>query len=229
MLTFRRALAACLIGLPLVPAAAEGIAAAMGDWSQATWRGIPPAHWEPLPGGGLRVVARDGQGSFLWRRTRGTATCLTWRWRVDAGPGPARLDRRGSDDRALGLYVGFDGWPPRVSPQQRAAHIAAQGLAGSRQVPRSVLAYAWGGTGEEPRPFVSPHMAGLGSVRVLRTAAAERGAWLEERVNLEADWRASFGAPPPPVIEIAVGSHTENSRARVDARIEDIRLVPCAP
>jgi len=228
-----RVAAGALIGLLIVMpvASADGQAAAAADagWRPGQWNGIPPAHWVDLPGGGLRVTARDGQGSFMWRPARGSATCLTWRWRVDAGPPAARLDRRGGDDRAIGVFVGFDGWPPRVTLAQRTAHSSALALAGLRRVPRTVLAYVWGGTGEEPQPCMSPYMADLGSVRVLRTAHAPRGEWQVERVNLAADWRASFGGAPPPLIEIAIASDAEDTRARVDARIEDIHFIPCEP
>lgn len=220
---------ACLVALLPVSAGSEGIVLGRTGWVPGGWRGIPPARWEHLPNGGLRVTAQDGQGSFMWHLVRGQATCLTWRWRVDQGPPAARLDRRGGDDRAIGVFVGFDGWPPRAGATQRAAHMAAQATAGMRQVPRSILAYVWGGTGEEPRPYVSPYMAGLGSVRVLRTARAPTGEWQQERVDLGADWRASFGAEAPPMMEIAIASDTEDTRARVDARIEDIRFVSCDP
>ena len=224
----RRRLALVLLTAMLpAPAAGERIALDRTGWFPGHWRGIPAAHWEHLPDGGLRVTARDGQGNFLWHRVRGQAACLTWRWRVDQGPPAARLDRRGGDDRAIGVFIGFDGWPPRVTPTQRAAHAAAQVAAGARPVPRSILAYVWGGTGEEPRPYESPYMAGLGSVRVLRTAHAPTGEWQQERVNLGADWRASFGGPAPPMLEIAIASDAEDTRARVDARIDNIRFVPC--
>lgn len=227
-MTARRTLVLAVLAgmLSAAPARADDPVLSPAGWSPGQWRGIPPARWERLPDG-LRVTARDGQGSFMWHRLRGPATCLAWRWRVDEGPPAARLDRRGGDDRAIGVFVGFDGWPAGVTAAQRAAHAAAQAMAVTRSVPRSVLVYVWGGTGEESRPYASPHMAGLGSVRILRTAHAARGEWQEERVDLGADWRASFGGAAPPLLEIAIASDAEDTRARVDARIADIRLVAC--
>jgi hypothetical protein len=200
---------------------------AAAGWSKGAWPGIPPALFELTETGGLRVSGR-GQGSFVWRTVSGTAGCLAWRWRVDHGPPPTPLDRRGGDDRAIALAVGFDGWPPGVTVWQRAQHAMAQATAGNHRLPRSVLMFVWGGTGDEPVPFQSPYLAGLGYVRVLRPATTPGGQWREERVDLAAVWRATFGsAPPPPLLEIAISADADDTRARLDARIEGIIHRPC--
>jgi hypothetical protein len=199
---------------------------ASGAWQAGTWAGIPAARLEASGDGSIIVSAR-GQGSFLWRWERRASECMTWRWRVDEGPPPTRLDRRGGDDRALAITVGFAGWPPQSSAWQRTQHRVAQANAGGRHLPRAALVFVWGGTGEEPRGFESPYMAGLGRVFVLRPAQAPRGVWQEERVNLGALWRETFGGTPPPVEKLAIGVDTDDTGARLEARIENIRFVPC--
>lgn len=194
-------------------------------WRHAEWHGIRPAHWQALAEDGVAVVGH-GQGSFVWRPVRGQPACLGWRWRVDHGPPPMDLTRRNAD-RALAVYVGFQGWPPGVTAWQRARHAAAQALVGGHPLPRSMLIYVWGGTGREPDLFPSPYMDGLGRVRVLRPADAPRGQWMEERVDLAADWRAAFGGEPPPLQEIAIGTDTDNSHSPVVAAVEAIRFAPC--
>ncbi|HYF06070.1 MAG TPA: DUF3047 domain-containing protein [Acetobacteraceae bacterium] len=218
---------------PLLGGAASRIetpsALSAAGWAKGQWHGIAPARFEPTPNGGLHILGQ-AQGSFVWRSVAGTAACLSWRWRVDQGPPPTPLDRRGGDDRAIAVAVGFDGWPPGVTAWQRAQHAMAQTIAGDHRLPRSVLIYVWGGTGREPAPFPSPYLAGIGQVRVLRPADAPRGEWREERVDLAADWRAAFGgSAPPPLLEIVVGTDVDDTRSRVDARIEAIRFGACRP
>jgi len=224
-----------LVLLPVVLAPLLGAAAvrldtpamlAAAGWSKGGWPGIPPALFEATENGGLRMSGR-GQGSFVWRPVSGAPACFTWRWRVDQGPPPTPLDRRGGDDRAIALAVGFDGWPPGVTMWQRAQHAMAQAIAGQHRLPRGVLIYVWGGTGREPARFASPYLAGLGQVQVLRPADAARGAWITERANLAADWRAAFGGPPPPLLELAISTDADDTRAAVDARVEAIRFGPC--
>lgn len=197
-------------------------------WRHAEWPGLPPARFRALPGGGVSVQG-EAQASFVWRRVvEGVPVCLSWRWRVDAGPPPTDLTRRGGDDKALSVAVGFAGWPPDASVWQRTQHRLAQARVGNgRALPRSVLMYVWGGTGREPAFFATPYLAGLGRMRVLRPADAARGRWFQERVDLAADWRAAFGGEPPLVEEIAVGTDVDDTASRVDAAVEAPVLAPC--
>lgn len=196
-------------------------------WRHAEWRNIPPARFRALPGGGVSVRG-EAQASFVWRPLRGAPGCLSWRWRVDEGPPATDLARRGGDDKALSVAVGFSGWPPGTGAWQRARHGIAQAAAGGdRPLPRSVLMYVWGGTGREPAFFAAPYLDGFIRMRVLRPADAPRGRWLPERVDLAADWRAAFGGEPPPVQEIAVGTDVDDTGSRVDAAVEAPVQAPC--
>ncbi|MCS6892416.1 MAG: DUF3047 domain-containing protein [Rhodovarius sp.] len=220
----RRAMLAAAALLPVRAARADGLAAA--GWTHQPYAGIAPARFTALPDGGLRIEG-EGVGSFVWRRVAGAAGCLSWRWRVDAGPPPTPLTRRGGDDRAISVAVGFDGFPPTVTAWQRAQHGIAQARAGSHRLPRSLLVYVWGGSSHEPRHFYSPWAAGLAKVFRLRPAYAPFGQWFEERVDLAADWRFAFGADPPPLQEIAIGTDVDDTGARIDARVEAIRFFAC--
>jgi hypothetical protein len=203
----------------------DGLRAA--GWSKGAWTGIEPARFEATGPHGLHIVA-SGQGSFVWRTVAQPGECLYWRWRVDQGPPPTPLDRRGGDDRAIAVTIGFDGWPPEAGFVQRTKHTLAQALAGDHRLPRSMLVYVWGGTGREPRPFSSLYMHGLGEVFVLRPADSEKGRWFEEKVDLARDWRGAFrGGTAPPVMEINIGTDVDDTGARLDARIDGIRFGPC--
>ncbi|MFM8679919.1 MAG: DUF3047 domain-containing protein [Alphaproteobacteria bacterium] len=226
----RRALAVLLLA-PFIGAPAERLPTpdALRDagWTKGGWSGIEPATFEALPEGGLRLTAQ-AQASFVWRPVDKGGECLSWRWRVDAGPPPTPLDRRGGDDRAIAITVGFDGWPAEAGFVQRTKHALAQALAGDHRLPRSMLVYVWGGTGREARPFTSPYAHGLAEVFVLRAADAGNGRWFEEKVELARDWKAAFrGVAAPVAMEIMVGTDVDDTRARLDARIERIRLGPC--
>lgn len=204
---------------------------AMG-WRKVHWHGIRPAEFSATPTGGVQVRGQ-GQGSFLSRPLRGAPVCLAWRWRVDAGPPPTDLTRRGGDDRAIAIGVGFAGFGPEAGFALRAQHAVAQASAGELQLPRSVLLYVWGGTGQEGRGaasgFVtSPWSGGITRLRVLRPADAPRGQWREERVDLGADWRAAFGGAEVPALqELIVSTDSDDTGARVEAQVENLRLVSC--
>jgi hypothetical protein len=198
-------------------------------WRKVNWHGIRPAEFAATASGGVRIRAQ-GQGSFIARKLQGASACLAWRWRVDAGPPATDLTRRGGDDRAIAISVGFAGFGPQAGFALRAQHAVAQATAGQVTLPRSVLMYVWGGTGQEGQGgfFASPWSGGITKIRVLRPAASPLGQWVEERVDLGSDWRGAFGAAEvPPMIELMVATDTDDTGVRVEAQVENIRLVPC--
>jgi hypothetical protein len=221
----RRAAAALSTGLLCAAAPPPPQGAATG-WHEGGWSGIARARITPV-GADAAVISARGQGGFVWRFERRPAECLSWRWRVDHGVPPTRLDRRGGDDRAISVTVGFAGWPERASTWQRTQHAMAQANSGGLPLPRAALVFVWGGTGQEARGFESPYMAGLGRVFVQRSANAPQGVWKQERVNLAALWRETFGGQAPPVEKIAISVDSDDTASRVDARIEAIRFGPC--
>jgi len=228
---FALILAAPLVGGAASPGQTPPELEAQG-WRKIDWNGLRPAHFSATASGGVRVQGQ-GQASFLTRRLQGPPGCLAWRWRVDAGPPATDLTRRGGDDRAVALSIGFAGFAPEAGLVLRTQHAVAQASAGPVQLPRSALSYVWGGTGREARAqpggfFASPWTSGITQIRVMRAAETPRGQWVEERVDLSADWRRAFGGQEvPPLMDLVISTDAEDTGARVDAQVESIRLVPC--
>lgn len=222
-------LAAPLLGGAVSPGRTNADVAALG-WRKMEWHGIRPVDFSATPAGGVRVRGR-GEGGFIFRPLSGAATCLAWRWRVDAGPPVTDLTKRGGDDRALAISVGFVEFAPAAGFVTRTQHAVAQASAGDHRLPRSVLSYVWGGTGREVAAgtfFASPWTGAITRIRVLRPAEAPRGQWMEEKVDLGADWRIAFGGGEVPGLqEVVISTDVEDSGAAVDAQVENIRLVPC--
>lgn len=201
-------------------------------WRKVRWQGIAPAQFLATPSGGVRVQGR-GESAFIHRPLSGAPTCLAWRWRVDAGPPPTDLRRKGGDDRALSLSVGFTDYGPDAGFGTRAQMAMAQAVAGEHRLPRSTLSYVWGGTGREATGtahgfFPGPWSPGTSRLRILQPAHAPRGQWVEQKVDLGADWRAAYGGAAVPTLQdVAIGTDTDDTNAPIDAQVENIRLIPC--
>jgi hypothetical protein len=135
---------------------------------------------------------------------------LTWQWRVDEPVPPTDLTRKGEDDTALTIYVGFPWDPDRASFTERLKRPLVEAIAGE-DAPGRVLAYVFGGKQRRGEVAASPHLGSAGFMRVLRPADSPTGEWFEERVDLAKDYRQGFGENPSNPVQLAISADTDNT------------------
>jgi hypothetical protein len=229
----RRSLIALLLGLAALPGlafAALDQALASQGWRSVTLAGRTPLAVEQEGETGLRI---RGEGGVVvayqtMRVPIGPATCLAWRWRVDAGPPATDLARGSGGDLGLSLWVGFEPDAERMGLLQRYLLGMARMLSGPRLVPGFMLVYVHGGTGEEQPWSRTPQTGGLGRTLVLHPAGTATGAWHDHEVPLSAHFRAAYGiAPTGFVTEIAISADGDDTGSAIDARLSDLRFQPC--
>ena len=137
---------------------------------------------------------------------------------------PTDLTRKGEDDTAITLYVGFPWDPDRASFTERLARPLVEAYAGE-EAPGRVLAYVFGGAHERGEVVASPHLGSAGFMRVLRPADSPTGEWFEERVDLLADYREAFGEDPPDPVQIAISADTDDTRSTSRGIVADIAFL----
>jgi hypothetical protein len=212
------------------PALAETIPAGP-DLEAAGWRelgvsGKPGNRFVGHPDGVIEVISSSSV-SRLYRPIDAALAAmpvLTWRWRVDEPVPPTDLTRKGADDTAITLYVGFPWDPDRASFTERLTRPLVEAYAGE-EAPGRVLAYVFGGAHERGEVVASPHLGSAGFMRVLRPADSPTGAWFEERVDLVADYREAFGEDPPDPVQIAISADTDDTRSTSRGFVADIAFV----
>ena len=93
---------------------------------------------------------------------------------------------------------------------------------------QSVSTLVYGHGGDEPRGAIvqSPHMGERGKFIILRPANSERKVWLDEQVDLQADYRRAFERPPPDLLAIAVSSDSDDTGGINRTRIRGISVRP---
>ena len=201
-----------------------------------------PAGWFPisLPYGvhsEVRIVADDGGsvlrvhskhsfGSVAYRTSVDPAATptLSWRWKVDRVVQGARLERKGKEDFAARLYVSFD-YPEEMLPLTTRAKLA---IARSFYdfVPSAALCYVWDNRHAPGTAAWSPHFDHV-RVVVLESGNARAGQWIDERRDIEADFRAAFHdwkGPLPHVNGIIVGNDTEQTGEEATAWFGDLHI-----
>lgn len=198
------------------PAAAETVPAGP-DLQAAGWRELgvsgKPGNRFTGQADGVIEVASSSSVSRLYRPIEvdlDATPVLTWRWRVDDPVPPTDLTRKGEDDTAITLYVGFPWDPGRASFMERLTRPLVEGYAGE-DAPGRVLAYVFGGAHQRGEVVASPHLGSAGFMRVLRPAESPTGEWFEERVDLAADYREAFGEDPPDPAQIAISADTDDT------------------
>lgn len=126
---------------------------------------------------------------------------LSWKWRVHQLPSRAREDLRRYSDSAAGVYVIFNG----------------------RMKLNRIIKYVWSSSLPRGAITESPFNRRT-KIVVLRCGSNTVGNWIEEKVDVYADYRRIFGTAPPEVQAIAIMSDSDNTESFVEADYDDFRI-----
>lgn len=211
------AIIAMLIATNLVarPAMAEALRFDPGlpGWTAVAFPGVAPTRFA-APGDNTLAVSADSAAGLLWRPLSGPIgrpVRANWRWRVDQGVAPADLAKRGADDRSLGVYFVFGDGP--AGAQDAMALLTSPSV--------TTLVYVFGGDRPRGSVVASPHMGPRGKFIVLRPASTAKQTWLDETVDVAADYLRAFGREMPALIGVAISSDSDDTRARNRASVQD--------
>lgn len=176
----------------------------------------------------VRSANAAGAAAFATREPIDARSSLQWRWKVDRVVEQADMQARSGDDFAARVYVFFD-IPEEELPLLARIKVQLARLVYGAEVPAAALCYVWD---NRHSPETSAWSSYTDRVRmiVVESGSARAGQWVEVRRDLEADFRAAFGAqwrkPTPDVIGIAAGNDTDQTRESATAWFGDFRFVP---
>jgi Protein of unknown function (DUF3047) len=235
---------ACAIGLLALAAQAAPGDGPVTPFSRATPAGAIPAPWKALTLPNLkapefalvddagvtvlRVRAQAAAGSLGHELSVSPAErpLLSWRWKVDRVLDKADLTRKEGDDYAARVYVMFEVAPEDLSFADRARMAIAKLLYGA-DLPAAAICYVWDNTHPPGTTAWNTYSDRLRMV-VVRSGPARVGQWVAESRDVDADFRAAFGAawkkPTPRVIGVAVAADTDQTRESVTAWFGDLRM-----
>lgn len=220
-----------LLGVVLVVGAAAAVAApptaTEPDLTRAGWRlftldHIPPTRFEAGPGGTIVVVADRSFGLLYMPVPQGDRRKhrLVWRWRVDYVSAERPAISAEHDDRPIALHVWFEDVIDSPTSLLRAVGRSLGALFGY-PIPGRALTYSWGGIGKRGDLLRNPVLGDHGAIRILRDDEAPSGVWVEESVDLDADFHVAFGTASPQATHLAISADMDDtlgtSRAAVAA------------
>jgi Protein of unknown function (DUF3047) len=210
-----------VVSAPPGAAQGQGECRVVEDFARGAVGEFPPG-WKARKDEGRTVysVSEEGGLRFLRAHAKGLGIqaakeygwnleaypVLAWSWRAREFPRSAD-EKDGKNDSAVAVYM--------LVPYSRV------------RGPKAVK-YIW-----SERVPVGTHLesnGGLTQVRVLRSGAVKRGAWVEERVNVRDDYRQYFKeADVPKPAGIAVLTDSDDTRSSAQGDYANFRVCRSSP
>lgn len=170
----------------------------------------------------LKVKSHDSAGTVLlpFHVQPKDTSHLAWRWKINRVIENADTTKKSSNDYAARVYVFFDVPLESLSFAERAKIRLARLLAGS-DVPTAALCYVWDNKAPVGTRYWSPYTSRV-HVLTLQSGNLHANEWIEERHDVAADFRASFGTAAPRIIGVAVGNDTDQTGEQITTWFGDV-------
>jgi hypothetical protein len=199
------------------------------------------SQWEPLTFPKIKAhstytLVREGGKSVLRAESRASASALVyrrtfniyetprirWRWKVTQLSDQGSPREKAGDDYPIRIYVMFQYDPDKATLGDRLIYGATRAIYG-KYPPYSTLNYVWTGYSLPERIIVSPYTE-KARIVILEKGKQRVGQWVEELVNVLADYRQAFGKDPPAIAGLAVMSDTDNTGESAVAYLDFIEV-----
>jgi hypothetical protein len=134
---------------------------------------------------------------------------IKWRWKISNVYQKAVPGTKEGDDYPIRVYVLFKYDPERLGFLEKLKYSAAKLIYGEYP-PDSTLSYVWASMSDAPLISPSPY-TDRARLIALQRGPAKVGQWVEESVDILADYRKAFGADPPASANIAIMNDSDNT------------------
>jgi hypothetical protein len=150
---------------------------------------------------------------------------IRWRWKVDnvyLGEQVNRARTKEGDDYPIRIYIIFEYDPERADPLQKLTYATAKRRYGAYP-PHSALNYVWASNFSSSPVMANPYSSR--SIMIfLQMGDAQKGQWIEERVNILADYRRVFGENPPATASLVIMNDSDDTGQSSVSYLEFIEI-----
>ncbi len=181
-------------------------------------------------------VVKDGDASYLKTESDASASGIVWkkefnvsayprvrwRWKIDHVYQKGNAEERSGDDYPIRVYILFRYDPETASLGQRIRYGLAKAIYGEYP-PLSSLNYIWANRRHAQRIIPNPY-ASQAKMVILESGSEKAGQWVEESVDILADYREAFGGDPPADASIAVMNDSDNTGERSTSYLDFIEV-----
>jgi hypothetical protein len=174
----------------------------------------------------VRSESAVGSAAFRLQLAAQAAGRLSWRWKIDRTLAKGRFGSKEGDDFAARVYVSFDVPVESLTFAERAKMEIAKLVYGA-ELPAAAICYVWDNHAPVGTSAWNPYTDRVRMV-VLESGDSRAGEWVAESRDVEADFRAAFGASwrgaTPAVNGVAVSADTDQTLEKVSAWFGDLRF-----
>ncbi|MEQ8666465.1 MAG: DUF3047 domain-containing protein [Rhodospirillales bacterium] len=218
---------AIVVGLSasVASSSGQGLPAALveGGWKEITFDGKMPNRYRAC-GDACIAVETQSSVSMIGRPVTvdlGRERWLNWEWRIEAWPVDTDLSRKGGDDRAIAVYVGFKYDPDSATLAETLLRPFVE-LSQGADAPGRGISYVWAG-GETPESLMrNPYQEATSAIIVTRTADDPIGEWIMESRDVIADYARAFDAEPTGVTHVLISADSDDTGADNAASVRNI-------
>ncbi len=184
------------------------------------WR---PLYFPKIPKHTTYTIETNEGDSLLAAQSAGSASALVykehfnvyeyprarWRWKISNIYNNALPQKKSGDDYPIRVYVVFKYDPETAGVIDKVKYGVARKLYGEYP-PHSTLNYVWANDDGQKTIITSPYTDKVRLI-ALQKGGGKAGTWQDEEINILKDYRAAFGADPPPTASLAIMSDSDNT------------------
>jgi hypothetical protein len=132
-----------------------------------------------------------------------------WRWRVKNVYAKGNARSKEGDDYPIRVYIMFEYDPDKAGVGERIKYGIAKSLYGDYP-PHSSLSYIWSSK-DDPETFVVSPYTDKAVMVLLEKGLAKVGTWVDEEIDILADYEKAFKTKPPARARIAIMNDSDNT------------------
>lgn len=191
-------------------------------WEEVTFNNLEPNRWSEQ--NGALTVMSDKSVSILYRKVEidpSKTPWLSWQWKVDQGPPATDLSKKGGDDRALSVNVGFAYDRSEASFSERMRRMIVESVAGE-DAPGRVLDFVWGGNAPVGSVVSDPYTTASGGIITLRTMDEPSSGWIQESIDISKAYISRWKQNPTKIINVGIYGDSDDTKSRIVAGLDKL-------
>ena len=169
------------------------------------------------------TIERDGDQHILRAESSASASAIVykdtfniydyskakWRWKVRNVYAKGDVRSKAGDDYPVRVYIMFEYDPDKAGVLDRIKYSIAKSLYGEYP-PHSSLSYIWSSK-DDPDTFVVSPYTDKAVMVLLEKGPAKVGTWVDEEIDILADYEKAFKTKPPARARIAIMNDSDNT------------------